>query len=312
MKNHHKLLKHLTKTDGFNKHLQLILAVFCTVSLQRDRNGLNRRVTSPDKNTSTGLRSLPLLRWMQMFSYQHNCINPKTRHMQMQLLNNSTLYSSAVVLHPNLVFNRMSREVVRCKVMRCWHRLAIFWSGLLISGLGLSWPFTVSCLLLTCYWLSLHSTVCSGESIQCRQRLIDKGRPDYHLDSLFACVALCLGLFVNHFIYHIILTLACACVLMHVHLSEFLCESLRRWVCVHWQLLCSMRVFVFYPVGEAQLQCSAVPGAMLALIKHPHQSIGLIRCVCFLDGRNERKQKEVWKRGNVVFFKKSGSEWKRR
>lgn len=166
-----------------------------------------------------------------MFSYQHDCINPKKRHMQMQLLNNSTLYSSAAVLHSNMVLNRVSREAVRCNVMRCSHRLIIFWSGLLISGLGRCWPFTVSCLLLMCYWLSLHSAVCSGEDIRCRQRLTDKGGADYQLDSLFACVALFRPFHVSFYLSHHIDFGVCVCGLMHVHLCFLVWKPAQMSVC---------------------------------------------------------------------------------
>lgn len=177
----------------------------------------------------------------------------------------------------------------------------------MISGLDWPWPVIIPCRLLMCYWFFCHSTVCWGENIRCRQRVIDRGRAYYHLDSSL--------LFMYRRIYHIILTFVCVCVrecccicvLMHVHLC-FLCESPCRRVCVHWQLLRSMRVFVFYPVGEAQLQCSSAPGAMLTLIKHPHRSIGIIRCVCFPDCKNERKQKEVWKRENDGFWRAGASE----
>lgn len=37
-----------------------------------------------------------------MFIYQHNCINPKSRRIHMQPLNTSTLYRSAAILHPNM------------------------------------------------------------------------------------------------------------------------------------------------------------------------------------------------------------------
>lgn len=72
-------------------------------------------------------------------------------------------------------------------------------------------------------------------------------------------------------------------------------------------LMYDVSVCVCSSTGKAQLQCNRVPSAMLALNKHPNQSIGLIRCVCFFDCRNERKQKEVLKRGRWV-LKKSRSE----
>lgn len=147
-----------------------------------------RMSLSPAKHTETGLRSW-LRNSMRISSHTRTTASIET---------GDTCRCSSWTIVPSIAqqwycthhgfFSWASREAPSCKVMRCSYTLIILWSGLLISGLGQPWPFIISCLLLMCYWLFLHSTVCSGKKMRCRQRLIDKGRADYHLDSMLCRV----------------------------------------------------------------------------------------------------------------------------
>lgn len=141
------------------------------------------------------------------------------------------------------------QKAARYKAMRCCHTLVILQSGLLISGFSWPWPFISSWLFVMCYWLPLHSTLCSEQKTRGRWSLIVKGGKDYHLDSQCSVVfifTVCLCLDFTLWVY----ANACCCLCA---LFEIPC----KWVCALRQFRLCVWVYVSHPVEKisAAVQC---------------------------------------------------------
>lgn len=156
--------------------------------------------------------------------------------------------------------------------MRCSYTLVILWSGRSIGGPRRLWPLIISWLLLMCYWLPLHSHVHpppEGEDTMKTKVVL--------IITLTASVALFFPFFVhvtsyqshrwNQFVSQRVGVVGCCTVKKKT-------KKHCRELCAHSQVFCFVCVCRW---KKAQLQ----RGATLALIKHPCQSIGLIRCFVF-------------------------------